>query len=129
MVQVNQLWCIPRRYWHEKVETVSETYFIIQNEKNLRGMVMFQIRGRKGQGRAGGYGGRSWYSPADVLEELLNLSRNWQMLIVCRIVRPGERKPRLKVAREKWGLLSPGSATEHMTLNLLSAPPTSASSE
>lgn len=92
-------------------------------------MVMFQIRGRQGQGRARGYGGRSWYSPADVLEELLNLSRNWQMLIVCGIIRPGGRKPRLKVAREGWGLLSLGSATEHVTLNLVSAPPTCAFSE
>ena len=70
---------------------------------------MFQTRGRKGQGRAGGYGGRAWYSPTDVLEEFLNLRRNWQMLIICRIIGPGERKMWFKVAREEQGLLSPGS--------------------
>lgn len=55
-------------------------------------MATFQTRGRKGRGRVEGYSGRSQYSPTDVLEEFLNLSRNWQMLIICRIVGPGDRK-------------------------------------
>lgn len=48
------------------------------------------------------------------------------MLIICRIIGPGEGKTWFKVAREEQKWLSPGSVcvtliTGHMTLNLVSA--------